>query len=266
MVDCAAANLGSTPVHRVRLLLLVPATALAVAACGSSTTTGSGAPAGTTPTGAAPAAATTSAAPEDNGVSALSAEQILTKAKTALGAANAVHIKGTGVDDDGTVKIDMRYGPDGAVGSFIVSGQRLDLRRVGEVVYIKGDASFWTTFANASVAKLLGGKYVKTSLTDDDLGDLAAATDLSASVDDFLEPDGTISKGGPTTIAGQPAIGLVSKDKTDGTLYVATTGRPYPLSVEGGGNSVTFTGYGEALTVTAPPAAEVVDQSVLPGS
>ncbi|HEY6747889.1 MAG TPA: hypothetical protein VI357_19505 [Mycobacteriales bacterium] len=254
--------------RRVRLLLIIPAAALAVTACGSSSTAGSGAPAGATAvsTAASTPAATTSAAPADNGVSALSAEQILAKAKSALGAADAVRIAGSGTDGGTAVKLDMRYGADGAVGTFIIDGQRLDLLRVSDDVYVKGSTSFWTTFANASVAKLLGGKYVKTTATDARFKDLADFTDLSSSVDGFLEPDGAISKGGTATIAGQPAIGLVSKGATGGTLYVATTGRPYPLSIDGKDNKLTFTDYGKAVTVKAPPAAQIVDADTLPGS
>jgi hypothetical protein len=247
------------------LLLLVPATALAVTACGSSSTAGSGSPAGTTPAGGTPAA-TTSAAPADNGVSALSAEQILAKAKSALGAADAVHIAGAGTDEGTAVKLDMRYGAHGAVGTFTIDGQRLDLLRVADDVYVKGSTSFWTTFADPSIGKLLGGKYVKTTLTDARFKDLADFTDLSSSVDGFLEPDGAISKGATATVAGQSAIALVSKGATGGTLYVATTGRPYPLSIAGKDNKLTFTEYGKAVPVTAPPAAQVVDADTLPGS
>lgn len=258
--------------RRVRLLLLVPAIAVAVAACGSSSTTGSGTPAGPSRAdSSSPApAATTSPAPADNGVSALSAEQILARAKSALGAADAVRIAGSGKDEGTVVKLDMRYGADGAVGDFIIDGQRLDLLRVRDDVYVKGSTSFWTTFANASVGKLLGGKYVKTSTTDARFKDLAEITDLTSAADGFLEPDGTITKGKETTVAGQPAIALESKSATGGTLYIATTGRPYPLSIEDDpgstGSKLTFTDYGKPLTVKAPPASQVVDASTLPGS
>jgi hypothetical protein len=254
-------------VRRRRLLLLLPVTALALAACGSEPTTGSGAPAtgSGTPATATPAAST-SAAPADNGVSALTAEQILTRAKTALGAADSVHIAGSGTDEGSAIELDMRYGKDGAVGTMTLDGDVLNLLRVGDDVYLKGSRSFWTTYANAAVAKLMGVKYVKTSVGDDRFTDIASFTDLSESADGFLEPDGTITKSGKRTIAGQPAIGLVSRDETDGILYVATTGRPYPLSIEAKGNNLTFTGYGEPVTVRAPAAAQIVDADTLPGS
>jgi hypothetical protein len=267
VLKSAAANNGSgSLVRRVRLLLLVPATALAVAACSSGETTGSGAPAGATSSGATPSAAASSPAPADNGVAALTAEQILAKAKSALGAADAVRISGAGSDEGTQVKLDMRYGADGAVGTFFFNGQRLDLLRVGDDVYVKGSPSFWTTFANGQVAKQLGGKYVKTTLTDARFKPIASFTDLTDSVDGFLEPDGAITKGGPKTVAGVPAIALVNKGATGGTLYVATTGRPYPLSVDGKGQRLTFTDYGKPVTVQAPPAAQIVDADTLPGS
>lgn len=41
-----------------------------------------------------------------------------------------------------------RYGKNGATDTLTIDGQRLELLRVGDDVYIKGSTSFWTTFAD----------------------------------------------------------------------------------------------------------------------
>jgi hypothetical protein len=253
-------------VRKTRLAVVVPAAALILAACGGNETAGNGTAAGggSSSSSSSPSAAATTDA--GNGVADLSATEILAKAKAALAGADGVRIKGAGSADSTKVEIDMQYGKTGATGTFAFNGQRLDLMRVGQTAYMKGSASFWTTFADANVAKLLGDKWVKTSLTDARFKDIAEFTDLTKAADNFLDPDGTVTKGQTTTIDGTPAIGLSSSGSDGGTLYVATTGQPYPLELKASDNNVTFSDYGKAVTVTAPPAAQTIDATQIPGS
>ncbi len=70
-------------------------------------------------------------------------------------------------------------------------------------------------------------------------------------------------------IAGTRAIALVSAGADGGKLYVATTGKPYPLQIiptdpkESG--QVTFSDFGKQVTVSPPPADLVIDVSKLGG-
>lgn len=75
--------------------------------CGSTEKAGSGTPASS----AATRAAATTAAPADNGVAALSAEQIVGKAEAALAGARYARIAGSGEEAGSRLRIDMRYGP-----------------------------------------------------------------------------------------------------------------------------------------------------------
>ena len=245
----------------IRLLAAVPAAVLlTVAGCGDDTTAGSGSAA---PSGSSSATA-------GDGVAALSADEILKKATAALKDAGSVRIKGEGGSGTERFAIDLSYSEGNSTGTLGVNGQTIELRKLDQTVYLKGSREFWMGNGGEGAAQLLTGKWLKTPLTDKRFSGLSDLTDLDEAADGILDPDGTISKGEQKTINGVPSIGLVSSGKEGGTLWVASTGEPYPVRIEPDANSgeqgaLDFSGYGEKVTVEVPPADQVVDVSKLPG-
>ena len=247
----------------IRLLVAVPAAVLLLAGCGDDTTAGSGNPAAS---GSASASATTGGG---NGVAALGAEEILKKAEAALRDAGSVRIKGEGGSGTESFAIDLRYADGNSTGTLGINGQTIELRKLGQTVYLKGSREFWTSSGGEGAAQLLTGKWLKTPLSDKRFGGLSELTDLDEAADGLLDPDGAITKGEQKTVNGVPCVGLVNSGKDGGTLWVATTGEPYPVRIEpdpksGEEGAIDFTGYGETVTVEAPPADQVVDVSKLP--
>jgi hypothetical protein len=241
-------------VRPVRALLASSVAALLLAGC-SGEVAGSGAP-------AAPS-------PSDNGVAGQTADEILAKAKAALQGAGAVRIKGTGGRGDERFDIDMRYAGASAQGTISVAGEPIEMRRIGQTVYVKGSREFWTGRVPAPAVELLTGKWLKSPVTGERLAELASLTDLSEAADGILEPDGKVTKGERKTVAGTSAIALVSSGADGGKLYVATTGQPYPLQIEPTdpkeSGQVTFSDFGKRITVSPPPADLVIDVSKLGG-
>jgi hypothetical protein len=240
-------------VRPIRTLVASTAAAVILAGCGGTEVAGKGVPA--------------SPSPSDNGVAALSAAQILSKAKAALKSADAVRIKGTAGSGAERFDIDMRYTASLAQGTLAVAGQPIEIRRIGETVYVKGSREFWTNRVPAAAVELLTGKWLKSPVTGPQLGELAEVTDLSKAADGILEPDGTITKGEKKVVAGTPAIALVSSGTDGGKLYIATIGKPYPLQVvptkATDVGQIAFTEYGKKVTVSPPPADLVIDVSKL---
>jgi hypothetical protein len=75
----------------------------------------------------------------------------------------------------------------------------------------------------------------------------------------FLSSHGKLAKGGTSTVAGQKVI-AVNDTTMGGTLYVATTGEPYPVEVAkagSGGGRVVFDHYNQPVSLTAP--ADAID-------
>jgi hypothetical protein len=233
---------------------------------------------GPSPSGGSPgttsgshAAATTSAAttPAENGIADLSAAEIAARAKDALRRADSVHIRGGGFTEGEQFALDMRYGRDGAVGSLTSNGQTIEVLRVGSTVYLKGSAAYWRSIGGSPAAELLQGRYLKVPANTPSFAEVASFTDLEKTAEQFIATDADISKSDRKTIRGLDAIGLNDPAIGGGTLYVALRGEPYPLQVapnkgktdETG--SLDFFAYGAPVTLTSPPADQVVDLSKL---
>jgi hypothetical protein len=256
-------------VRPIPVLVAVSAAALLAAACSSASSTTAGAPSGS---GSASATASATAPASGGEVAGLPAADILGRAKTAFKKATSVHVTGGGSSGQDAFKVDMRYSAAGkAIGTIETGGQTVELRRAGQVVYIKADKNFWTSVAGAQAGTLFGSKYVKAPLTDKRITAVVSLTDMGSFIDSALSATGPVTKGAATTVNGTPAIGLTTKTSSAGsTLYVATTGEPVPLEVkpEAGGTDtgkVDFVDYGAAVDVPTPPAAQTVAVSALPG-
>jgi len=215
-----------------------------------------------------PQTSPTTGAP-DNGVSALPADQILAKAVTALTGAKSVHIKGEGVTDGDTVKLDLVLGGKDAKGMITSAGHTIEVIRVGSEGYLKVPSELLAAFippgtpgapSPDQIAALLKDKYIKIPASNAMFAAVGSALDPSK----LLEATGTLSKGDAKTVNGVPTIAIVDNDaKEGGKLYVATTGEPYPIRMEdsGGGNGLDFTEYGATVEIKAPSADQVVDVS-----
>jgi hypothetical protein len=201
-----------------------------------------------------------------NGVASKSADDIVASAKAAADGATSVHASGTGSDNGVPLVIDLHIvAGKGGKGSLSEHGLSFELIRIGPTAYIKGSSAFYKKFAGAAAAQLLQGKWLKASSTTGQLASLTPLTDLGKFFDTALANHGKLAKGGESTVHGVKVVAV--KDTTKGgTLYVATTGKPYPIEVTKTGPSggmLTFDQWDQSVTLTAPPNA--VDISKLKG-
>ncbi|MFI7600183.1 hypothetical protein [Actinoplanes sp. NPDC049681] len=217
---------------------------------------------------AAPAAGSAAApAPTGTGVAALSADEILRRAKAALAGAKSYRAKGK-LDQGGQqTAIDLKVdGPDfTSVMSF--GKAKVELLAVGGKKYIRPNEQFWTMSTDARQGKVLarsfGDRWVAGADQDRSFADLFAI----GSADEFLEPTGALSKGPQKRVGGVPAIGLTDAGDPDSVFYVATTGEPYPLQLTGKGGSVlVFSDFGRSFPdIQAPAADKIVDLGKVAG-
>jgi hypothetical protein len=260
---------GNRFVRPFRVLLAVSAAALVAAACSDD----SSPDAAGTPSSSAPSPAASSSGSSSGAIAALPATEIVTRAKAAFKAATSVHVTGGGTSGQDAFKVDMRYTADGkASGTVDNGGQTVELRRVGQVVYIKASKAFWSSAGGTKAATLFGDKYVKAPVSDQRVASIVSLTDKGSFIDSALATTGAITKGATKTVNGSPAIALSIKDSTGGsTLYVATSGQPLPLEAlpQSGGTDtgkVDFLDYGAPVDVQVPPAAQTVDVNALPAN
>jgi len=199
----------------------------------------------------------------DNGVSAKSADGIVSAAIGAINSATSAHISGSEVNGGTpvTMNLDLVAGKGGR-GEVSEGGQRISIEVVGNEVYMSGNDAFWARVFPSAAVKQLHGKWLKASAAGQ-FASIAQLTDLRGLADTLLKTNGALVKSGTKTIDGQDAVG-VTDAKKGGTLYVATTGKPYPLELLGGGAQgadITLSGFNRPVTLTAP--ADIIDVSQL---
>lgn len=198
-----------------------------------------------------------------NGVADKSPTEILAATKTAAEGAKSVHVAGSLVSGGTPITLDMNLiAGKGGRGQLSQNGLSFELIAVGSTVYIKGSPDFYKHIGGNAAAQLLAGKWLKAPATGSDFASIGQLTNLRELVDQTLAEHGTLTKTGTTTIDGQKVVGVTSKSK-GGTLYIATTGKPYPVQISKGGSgsgSITFDRWNEPVTIAAPANAIDITQ------
>jgi hypothetical protein len=199
-----------------------------------------------------------------NGVASKSPDQILTTAVQAAQGAKSVHVAGTVRDGGQTIAIDLSItSGNEASGTIAEGGASFKLIETGGAIYIQPNPRFLAKFTHSSAAvQLLRGKWLKGSPTDSSFQSFAQLTSIKNLMGSLTQNHGTLTKGSTTTVNGVKAIALHSSK--GGTMYVATTGKPYPLEVSKTSGPkvgrVTFTKYDQPFSISAPSNSVNLDQ------
>jgi hypothetical protein len=198
-----------------------------------------------------------------NGVAAKSPDAIVAAATNAIRGAKSVHVSGSIVNSGSPVTLDLNLAAGkGGGGRMSENGLSFRIIVLKRVVYINGSDTFWRHFGGNAAAQLFHGKWLRGPASGQ-LGSVAALTDLQSLFSKLLSTHGALAKGSTSTVDGQKVVAV--KDTTKGgTLYVATTGKPYPIEVSKTGpqgGHVIFDRYNEAVSLSAP--ANSIDVSKL---
>jgi hypothetical protein len=197
-----------------------------------------------------------SGASSGNGVAAKSPEAIFEAAETAAGGLKSVRVSVTLAGHPaGYVEI---VAGKGAEGHIVYKGLDVQFIQLKNATYLKSTsltsalASFGKTGARAAAE--LRGKWVRSS-TGDDAGSVDGfPTNLRAFFSSQRASRVALTKTPTTTVAGRAVVGVVDK-KAGWTLYVATTGKPYPIEstvTAGAPGSVIFHNFNAPVTLSAP--------------
>ncbi len=200
-----------------------------------------------------------------NGVAAKSPTEILSAAKAAADGASAVHVSGSTVTAGTPITLDLSLvAGKGGRGRIAENGLSFELIELEGTIYIKGSPAFYKHFAGAAAAQLLLGKWLKAPATSASFAGLASLIELHTLLDAALaSSDKALVSTGTRTLQGQAVVGV--KDTAQGeTIYVATTGKPYPVAATKsgtGGGAIAFTEWDKPVMLTAP--ANAVDIEAL---
>jgi hypothetical protein len=186
-------------------------------------------------------------------------EAILRSVRRAVHAAKSVHVAG----GSPAQSLDLRLvAGGGAVGDVTQGGDKLQLVRIGPTAYVKGDAATIKSLAGAKAAQKLGGRWLKLPIADPAYKSIKMLTAMSDLVGSAVSPNGsTLTKLPRRTIRGVPVIGL--EDQGRGVLYIAATGQPYPVEIDGAPgqhDKVVFSDWNTPVTLQAPANAIGIKQ------
>jgi hypothetical protein len=191
-----------------------------------------------------------------NGEAAKPAARVLADTKAAATKASSVHVSGN-IHSGGTpITLDlMMAGARGAKGSMSTNGLEFDLVRIGGTAYIRGSDAFYKHFAGAAVAQLIHGKWLKASVAKGRFRSLAPLTSIGLLFAQVSSSHGKLVNDGKATYKGQQVVTI--RDTSDNSkLYVAATGKPYPVAIVGGktgaSGTITFGDWNESVSLSAP--------------
>jgi hypothetical protein len=201
---------------------------------------------------------------QSNGEASKPANQVLANARAAATNASTAHVSGSIVSGGTPIRLDLSTARGkGAKGSMSTSGLSFDLVRIGDTLYIQGTDAFYKHFAGAAVAQLLHGKWLKASATQGRLESLGALTNIGTLFAGISANHGKLENKGATAFQGQRVVEI--RDTSDNSkLYVAATGKPYPVAIVGGkqnqSGTITFGDWNEHVSLSAPKNAFDISQ------
>lgn len=205
-----------------------------------------------------------------NGVASKTPAEILAVSKSAAVGAATVHVAGSILSEGKPISLDMELvgsngvGDSGGRGRLTLGGFGINLIAIDKLVYVKGNQAFYTHFAGAKAARLLRGKWLRGSAERGPLASFATLANLGEVVDSTLQDHGPLSSAGTTTVNGEQVVGVTDAAK-DGTLYVATSGAPYPLEIvkpgsAAGAGKLVFDRWNKPVTLLPPTNVINVNQ------
>jgi hypothetical protein len=194
-------------------------------------------------------------------IASQSPSAILAAATSAIDGASTVHVAGSGFENGAPISLDL-YLAAGKGGEGTVALGDLSFQSVviGNEGYFKASAAFWKRYGNAAIAQLIQNRWLKAA-TSGDFASFAEFANIHNLFSGLLESHGTLAKGRLTTIHAQRVIPIIDQ-ANGGTLYVAVTGKPYPVEIANTRQHgvIVINNIDQPVALTAPPGAIDISQ------
>lgn len=196
-----------------------------------------------------------------NPLAKLTAGQIATKAIGDLKSASSFHFRQSFKAQGQTYTISLSVNHHGCTGNFTLGdmGGAVFLE-IGSTVYLQPDDQFWT-FAGVPAADLstVHGMWVEVTGASGDPGSpdpqICAAKNFAS---EFGLQSKNLIKGKTAKVAGHSALQIKGK-KGLPSYYVTISSTPEFLTANSKQQGLyTFSAYGAKVTLTAPPASEIL--------
>jgi hypothetical protein len=195
-----------------------------------------------------------SSSSSDSGIASESPQKILGDSLAAAKGLKSVHAAGTVNSGGQHIALDIQLvGGKGGQGQITLNGLAFKLIGLNKYAYMQAPPAVWEKAgAPAAAAAKLQGKWLRTPATGQ-FGSIASLTDINTLFTQLLNQHGKkLTTGGVSTVAGRKVVAVKSDQ---GTLYVAATGKPYPVEIVkpgSDGGRIDFDRFNEAVSLTAP--------------
>jgi hypothetical protein len=195
-------------------------------------------------------------------IASSSSAQILAASIAAAQGANSVSIVSESSFGRLPLTAELQLASGGGRAKLSFLGLDYEILRIGSTVYLKGNPAFYRRLFHRRV-HVPAGAWLAGSASGG-LSGYARLTDLGSRLRLLLRATGPLSKGGVTTVEGHPVVEVKSEAKLfSGSLYIATTGKPYPLKIVKHGHetgSTTFSGWNQPVLLRAPASTIPFDE------
>jgi hypothetical protein len=199
----------------------------------------------------------------NNGVASKTPKEIIAATKTAAAHASSVHISSKANVRHSSFTLDAALSPDASRARVSVLGSTFEVIRTANEVYVKGNPTFTAGLGGSLGVKIPPNTWIE-SPADGPLRETAAFANIKTELPVILSGPGQVTKGATTTIAGQSAVAVKQHRKlSTTTIYVATTGEPYPLQLDKTGRETgqtTFTNWNQPVHIDPPTSAIELSQ------
>jgi hypothetical protein len=156
-------------------------------------------------------------------------------------------------------------GPSSGQQTIHIGAQSATVIYVGHVAYVHFDTiALAQTLGAPTMSAAAVGKWVSFQPTDRGYGAIISGVTLTSLVSQLLQFPGALAIGTPTVVNGRPVVPITGETRLDGrtikgTLDVTRTAHPLPVEVNasssGASQTVIFSNWGSAVTMTAPSGA-----------
>ncbi len=189
-----------------------------------------------------------------SGIASQPPETIVKNSLAAANSLKSVHASGTIESGGQHIALDMTLvGGVGGKGKITLGGLTFQLVGIKNFAYMQAPPEVWQKAgAPASAAQLLQGKWLRTPASGQ-FASIAKLTDIHQLFNQLLSERGQhLKNGGTSTVAGQKVVAVLGGN---GRLYVATSGKPYPIRLVKTGSDagrLDFDHFNQSVTLTAP--------------
>ncbi|WP_406286019.1 hypothetical protein [Embleya sp. NBC_00896] len=213
----------------------------------------------------------TACSKEETGLGTESPDVIAGKSRAAASGATAVHVQGVWKIQSQEFRIDLRLKREGGVGTVVTADSTIELLRIGEDLFVRGDARLYQGRdgrGGADVeqsAEALRDKFVKVPPADPSYARLSGFTRMQDMITDLIRLNGKLKKNGRETVRGAETLKVVADRGRGGELRVALTGTPFPLKYipSPTGGALELFEYDQDFPLVLPNADQVLDYGTL---